>query len=85
MIIVSHHLQDIFPLVDEVVVLDKGKILLHTSKVNFFTTSFTAIKRILRVPELFHVGVNLCKAKGVVPEFEDADKLFHLIGGINSD
>lgn len=79
-IIVSHQLQNVLPLVDEVIVLDDGQVLLQTSKQGFFTSSFSIIKDKLRVPEIIHIGVTLCEKNELSPDFETEDELFQLIG-----
>ena len=79
-IIVSHQLKYVLPLVDEVIVLDDGEVLLQTTKQGFITSNFSLIKDRLRVPELFHLGVNLCNANKLIPDFETEDELFQLIG-----
>ncbi len=79
-IIVSHQLKNVLPLVDEVIVLDDGDVLLQTTKQGFLTSNYSIIKDKLRVPELFHLGVNLCKESKLIPDFETEDELFQLIG-----
>ena len=67
-IIVSHQLKYVLPLVDEIIVLDNGEVLLQTNKQGFLTSNFSIIKDKLRVPELFHLGVNLCKENKLIPD-----------------
>lgn len=78
-VIVSHQLKEVLPLVDEVIVLDDGQVLLQTPKQGFLTSSFSIIKDKLRVPEIFHVGVALCEKNKQVPDFENEEELFQLI------
>jgi energy-coupling factor transporter ATP-binding protein EcfA2 len=74
-LIVSHHLGDVLPIVDEVIVLDRGKIVLQVSQKEFFSRNLGTIEGLLRVPELYSVGVNLCKTRGIDPRFETASDL----------
>ncbi|MFX0170783.1 MAG: energy-coupling factor ABC transporter ATP-binding protein [Candidatus Hodarchaeota archaeon] len=82
-IIVTHYLKEVLPLVDEVIVLDKGQVLLQAPKAFFITSHFSIIKEKLRIPELFHLGINLCESKGIDPIFEDVEGLYELIGREN--
>ena len=79
-IIVSHQLKNVLPLVDEVIVLDDGQVLLQASKQGFLTSSFSLIKDKLRVPEIIHIGVTICEKNDLNPDFENEDELFQLIG-----
>ncbi|MFX0150265.1 MAG: energy-coupling factor ABC transporter ATP-binding protein [Candidatus Hodarchaeota archaeon] len=84
-IIVSHYLKEALPLVDEVIVLDKGQVLLQAPKAYFIASHYSTIKGKLRIPELFHLGINLCKNKGIDPIFDDVEGLYQLIGRENYD
>ncbi len=60
--------------------LDDGQVLLQTPKQGFLASNFPIIKEILRVPEIFHIGVNICREREQTPDFENGDELFQLIG-----
>jgi len=79
-IIVSHYLKEVLPLVDEVIVLNKGQVLLQAPKAYFITSHFSVIKKKLRIPEFFHLGMRLCDNKVVNPVFESTEELYQLIG-----
>lgn len=79
-IIVSHHLKSVLPLVDEVIVLDDGQVLIQSQKQGFLTSNYSIIKDKLRIPEIFHIGVPLCEKSSRPPNFETGDELFQLFG-----
>ncbi|MFX0185295.1 MAG: energy-coupling factor ABC transporter ATP-binding protein [Candidatus Hodarchaeota archaeon] len=79
-IIVSHYIKEVLPLVDEVIVLDKGEVLLQAPKAYFITSNFSTIRKKLRIPELFHLGIMLSENKGINPIFESTEELYHMIG-----
>ena len=78
-IIVSHHLDELLPIVDEVIVLDKGKIIVQAPRENFITNNYSLIKDRLRVPDIFPVGMELLKARNKSPKFETQADLGHLL------
>ena len=78
-IIVSHHLNELLPNVDEVMVLDEGKIIVQAPKKNFITKHYSQIKNRLRVPDIFPVGMELLKARNMDPRFETRTELGHLL------
>jgi energy-coupling factor transporter ATP-binding protein EcfA2 len=79
-IMVSHQIKEVLPLVDEVLVLDKGKLLLHAPKERFITSNYHIIKHLLRIPEIFHLGIALCAQRGIEPNFDSKSELIELIG-----
>lgn len=83
-LIVSHHLREVLPIVDEVLVLDRGTIALQASQKQFFSLNLDAIEGLLRVPELYSVGVNLCKKRGIQSTFETATELSSMLRGRNA-
>jgi energy-coupling factor transport system ATP-binding protein len=44
-IIVSHHLNELLPIVDEVIVLDQGKVIVQAPRENFITKYYSKITR----------------------------------------
>jgi energy-coupling factor transporter ATP-binding protein EcfA2 len=78
-IIVSHHLNELLPIVDEVIVLDEGKIIVQAPQENFITKHYSQIKDRLRVPDIFPVGMELLKARNKSPRFETHKELSHLL------
>lgn len=78
-VIVSHQLTDFLPLVDEVIVLDDGKIVLQTPATDFISSNYELIEQKLRLPEFFHLGFNLCKNKHFMSPFQTADDLLKIL------
>ncbi len=78
-IIVSHHLNELLPIVDEIIVLDQGKIIVQAPRKNFITKYYSQIKDRLRVPDIFPVGMELLKARNKSPRFETHTELSHLL------
>lgn len=78
-VIVSHQLTDFLPLVDEVIVLDDGKIVLQKPTADFISSNYELIEQKLRIPEFFHLGFNLCKNKHLIPRFQTADDLLKIL------
>ena len=78
-IIVSHHLNELLPIVDEVIVLDKGKVIVQAPRENFITKYYSKIKDMLRVPDLFPVGMELLRNRNLTSDFETHTQLAHLL------
>ena len=78
-IIVSHHLKEVLNLVDEVIVLEKGEITVHSPSQNFIAFNYASIENKLRVPEFYQIGTLLCEKRGIIPEFETIDELMSLV------
>jgi energy-coupling factor transporter ATP-binding protein EcfA2 len=78
-IIVSHHLNELLPIVDEVIVLDQGKVIVQAPRENFMTKYYSKIKHLLRVPDLFPVGMELLRNRNLTSYFETHTQLAHLL------
>ena len=78
-IIVSHHLNELLPIVDEVIVLDQGKVIVQAPRENFITKYYSKIKDLLRVPDLFPVGMELLRNRNLTSDFETHTQLAHLL------
>ncbi|MFW9779941.1 MAG: energy-coupling factor ABC transporter ATP-binding protein [Candidatus Heimdallarchaeota archaeon] len=84
-LIVSHHLADILPITDEVIVLDKGEVVLQVAGERFFSHHTDLIEPLLRIPEFYSIGASLCKSRGIDPIFGTSDELRRLLRGENID
>ncbi len=78
-IIVSHHLNELLPIVDEVIVLDQGKVIVQAPRKDFITKYYSKIKDLLRVPDLFPIGMELLKNRNLPYNFETYTQLTHLL------
>ncbi|NHJ03152.1 MAG: ABC transporter ATP-binding protein [Candidatus Heimdallarchaeota archaeon] len=78
-VIVSHQLEDTLDLVDEIIVMDKGEIVLHTARTQILEANYSILQNYLNLPEIFRLGIPLCEKQGVKPVFRSAKELYSLL------
>ncbi|MFX0087985.1 MAG: energy-coupling factor ABC transporter ATP-binding protein [Candidatus Hodarchaeota archaeon] len=84
-IVVSHHITEFLPLIDEIIVLDGGNVILQKPAADFISLHLKTIEEKIRIPEFFSLGVNLCENKSISPHFQTVADLMKLLTVNNYD
>ncbi len=78
-IIVSHQIHELIPLIDEIIVMDQGQVLLQKPVKNFYSTNYHRIENKIRIPEFYRVGINLCEKFNLPLQFQSQNELLKLL------
>ncbi|MHA1967502.1 MAG: energy-coupling factor ABC transporter ATP-binding protein [Candidatus Hodarchaeales archaeon] len=84
-IIVSHQIHELMPLIDEIIVMDNGEILAQEPVKNFYSTNYGAIENKIRIPEFYRVGVELCEILKLPLKFQSPIELLELLKVMKND